>query len=401
MSISFCLQASPRQARLLGRCIHAALLPPLLIGGQAQANNGVMLPGYGAKATGMGGASIALPQDAAVSANNPAGMAGVGNRVDFDVTVIRAPIETEVGPNRYNDTADILVPTGGVSRVINEDFSWGVSMFAQGVLLNYKEPVFGSRDMKSDFQQTVLAPTLTWRVAPGHYLGFSPRLAHQRLEIAGLEGLGFATPGSDKAYGAGFALGYLGELSDRFSIGLAYASPIWFQKLDRYRHLIPEGRMNMPQVAGAGLAYRLTPAITFAVDYQWINWAGEKTYGNQMTEGGQLGGSDGPGFGWRNQHIGRFGAAWELDRYWTLRAGASLASELIPKSEATFASLAPLMQRDHYTMGATYGFDSGLELTGSYVKARSASVHGEDASAGVNVRAEVDYVFNLGIGYKF
>ncbi|MCY1461551.1 hypothetical protein D9M71_792200 [compost metagenome] len=59
------------------------------------------------------------------------------------------------------------------------------------------------------------------------------------------------------------------------------------------------------------------------------------------------------------------------------------------------------MQRDHYTMGATYGFDSGLELTGSYVKARSASVHGEDASAGVNVRAEVDYVFNLGIGYKF
>ena len=360
MSISFCLQASPRQARVLGRCIHAALLPALLISGQAQANNGVMLPGYGAKATGMGGASIALPQDAAVSANNPAGMARVGNRVDFDVTVIRAPIETEVGPNRYNDTADILVPTGGFSRVINGDFSWGVSMFAQGVLLNYKEPVFGSRDMKSDFQQTVLAPTLTWRVAPGHYVGFSPRLAHQRLEVAGLEGLGFATPGSDKAYGAGFALGYLGELSDRFSIGLAYASPIWFQKLDRYRHLIPEGRMNMPQVAGAGLAYRLTPAITLAFDYQWINWAGEKTYGNQMTEGGQLGDSDGPGFGWRNQHIGRFGAAWELDRYWPSRSGASLASALIPKSEATFASLAPLMQRDHYTMGATSGFDSGL-----------------------------------------
>ena len=117
---------------------------------------------------------------------------------------------------------------------------------------------------------------MTWRVAPGHYLGFSPRLAHQRLEIAGLEGLGFATPGSDKAYGAGFALGYLGELNDRFSIGLAYSSPIWFQKLDRYRDLIPEGRQNMPQVAGAGLAYRLTPAITLAADYQWINWSGEK-----------------------------------------------------------------------------------------------------------------------------
>ncbi|HEP8937286.1 TPA: outer membrane protein transport protein [Pseudomonas aeruginosa] len=401
MSISFCLQTSARPSGLPHTCIRAALPLALLIAGQAQANNGVMLPGYGAKAVGMGGVSIALPQDAAASANNPAGMALVGNRVDFDVTFIRAPIETEVGPGRYKDTADIAVPTGGFSRVINEDFSWGISMFAQGVLLNYKEPVFGSRNTKSDFQQTVLAPTLTWRMAPGHYLGFSPRLAHQRLEIAGLEGLGFSTPGSDKAYGAGFALGYLGELNDRFSVGLAYSSPIWFQKLDRYRDLIPEGRLNMPQVVGAGLAYRLTPAITLAADYQWINWSGEKTYGNRMTEGGQFGDSDGPGFGWRDQRIVRLGAAWELDRHWTVRAGASLASELIPKSEATLASLAPLMQRDHYMVGATYGFDGGLELTGSYMKARSASVHGEGASAGVNVRTEVDYVFNLGIGYRF
>lgn len=401
MSISSCQQASPRLGCLPHTYIRAALPLALLIAGQVQANNGVMLPGYGAKAVGMGGVSIALPQDSAVSANNPAGMARVGNRVDFDVTVLRVPIETEVGPNRYRDTADIAVPTGGFSRVINEDFSWGVSMFAQGVLLNYKEPVFGIQDTKSDFQQTVLAPTLTYRVAPGHYLGFSPRLAHQRLEIAGLEGLGFATPGSDKAYGAGFALGYLGELNDRFSVGLAYSSPIWFQKLDRYRDLIPEGRMNLPQVIGAGLAYRITPAITLAADYQWINWSGEKTYGNRLTEGGQFGDSDGPGFGWRDQDIVRFGAAWELDRHWTVRAGASLASELIPKSEATLASLAPLMQREHYMVGATYAFDGGLELTGSYMWAPSATVRGEAGSTGINVRAEVDYVFNLGIGYSF
>ncbi|MGY8817819.1 MAG: OmpP1/FadL family transporter [Pseudomonadales bacterium] len=400
MRISFCLRAVRRPSGMRQSCVRAALPLALLIAGQAQANNGVMLPGYGAKAVGMGGVSIALPQDAAASANNPAGMALVANRVDFDITFIRALIESEVGPGRYQDTADVAVPTGGFSRVINEDFSWGISMFAQGVSLNYKEPVFGSRNTKSDFQQTVLAPTLTWRVSPGHYIGLSPRLAHQRLEVAGLEGLGFATPGSDKAYGGGFALGYLGEVNDRLSIGVTYSSPIWFQKLDRYRDLIPKGRLNMPQVAGVGLAYRITPAITLAADFQWINWSDEKTYGNRLTEGGQFGDSDGPGFGWRDQRIARFGAAWELDRHWTVRAGASLASELIPDGEATMASLAPLMQREHYMVGTTYAFDSGLELTGSYMWAPGATVRGEGGSAGTNVSAEVDNVFNLGIGYR-
>ena len=46
----------------------------------ALATNGTMPHGYGIKAQGMGGASIALPQDALAAANNPAGMAFVGNR---------------------------------------------------------------------------------------------------------------------------------------------------------------------------------------------------------------------------------------------------------------------------------------------------------------------------------
>lgn len=64
------------------------------------------------------------------------------------------------------------------------------------------------------------------------------------------------------------------------------------------------------------------------------------------------------------------------------------------------ASLAPLMQREHYMVGTTYAFDSGLELTGSYMWAPGATVRGEGGSAGTNVSAEVDNVFNLGIGYQ-
>lgn len=366
----------------------------------AQANNGVQLPAYGAKAMGMAGVSIALPQDAAASANNPAGMALLGNRFDADLTLLRAPIRTEVGSNHYADNAVVAVPTGGFNRVINADMSAGLSVFGQGIALDYGEPVFGSHDLKSSLQQVVLAPTVTWRLAPGHYVGFSPRLAYQRLEIAGLEGFGFASPGADKAYGGGFALGYQGALSERLSLGISYASPLWFQRLERYRGLLPDGRLNLPQQAGVGLAFKATPQLTLAADALWINWSGEHAYGNRLTEGGPLGASDGPGFGWRDQKILRFGASYELNEQWTLRAGASFSNHFIPSGEATFATLAPLAQYDHYSLGATYRLGNGWEVTGSYLYAVNDRLKGSGASQGITVGTDVNYL-NLGIGYRF
>lgn len=83
--------------------VASALLLGLGTSLPAQANNGVQLPAYGAKAMGMAGVSIALSQDAATLANNPADMALLGNRFDADLTLLRAPIRTEVGSNHYAD----------------------------------------------------------------------------------------------------------------------------------------------------------------------------------------------------------------------------------------------------------------------------------------------------------
>jgi len=143
--------------------VASALLRGLGTSLPAQANNGVQLPAYGAKAMGMAGVSIALPQDAAASANNPVGMALLGDRFDADLTLLRAPIRTEVGSNHYADDAVVAVPTGGFNRVIDEDMSAGLSVFGQGIALDYGEPVFGTHDLKSSLQQVVLAPTVTWR----------------------------------------------------------------------------------------------------------------------------------------------------------------------------------------------------------------------------------------------
>jgi len=61
----------------------SAALALAFISTTAMATDGYFAEGYGMRARGMGGASIATAQDAFGGANNPASMAFVGNRLDL------------------------------------------------------------------------------------------------------------------------------------------------------------------------------------------------------------------------------------------------------------------------------------------------------------------------------
>ena len=60
-----------------------------IIATEAVASNGTIMSGYGIKNITMGGVGTALPLDSIAAANNPAGMAKVGTRVDLGVRVFR------------------------------------------------------------------------------------------------------------------------------------------------------------------------------------------------------------------------------------------------------------------------------------------------------------------------
>lgn len=363
------------------------------------ANNGVMLPAYGSKAWGMGGASIAYPQDSIASANNPAGIALVGDRIDADLSVINAPLKAELGANTYKDTALVLIPEAGISKTLNSNVAVGISSFSQGLDLNYEKPILGRKNLRNKLTQMVLAPTVTWQFTSGQYLGFSPRIAYQHLDLAGVDGLGASYNGGDSAYGFGFSVGYLGQMTERLNVGATYSSPIWFQKLRRYENLLP-GALNLPQQAGVGMSYQLNDNFTLAADALWINWSAENAYGNTMTEGGTLGQGNGPGFGWKDQYIYRLGGNYKIDDQWAVRAGVSLASKLIDNDQVLMGILAPLNQYDHYSMGATYALSKTWEMTGSYMHALHNKTTGRGASTGAEIRGDIDY-FNIGLAYKY
>jgi len=77
------------------------------------ANNGTQLTGYGAKAQGMGGVSLAFPQDSIAAANNPAGMAFVGSRFDLGAQVLYVSSESSYRGLENKGTGLAIAPELG------------------------------------------------------------------------------------------------------------------------------------------------------------------------------------------------------------------------------------------------------------------------------------------------
>src|SRR6266513_2101361 len=73
----------------------ALLAAPTLALGTA----GYFQHGYGLKSKGMGGASIALPQDSLAAASNPAGMVWIGSRIDVGLERFKADRGSEITGN--------------------------------------------------------------------------------------------------------------------------------------------------------------------------------------------------------------------------------------------------------------------------------------------------------------
>jgi long-chain fatty acid transport protein len=93
----------------------------------AHATNGPMPHGYGIKAMGMGGASIALPQDALAAANNPAGMAFVGESPRSGAVRGDRGSQVQLRWHQFNGDGvkAVPVPELGYNRVIDDHQSVG------------------------------------------------------------------------------------------------------------------------------------------------------------------------------------------------------------------------------------------------------------------------------------
>lgn len=389
----------------------------LAMPGIASATNGYFSHGYGMTAMGMGGASTAMAEDAMGGANNPASMAFVGDRLDVGINWFspKRSASRAGGGAAFDEASssnDFLIPEIGYNRMMGDKMSLGVTVYGNGGMnTDYQDgaavaanqcgpgapasnPLCGSGKLGVNLEQLIVAPTFAYKYSERNSIGISPLFVYQRFSADGLQAFapltnsGVSVPsnqGHDSSTGWGVRLGWQGKVTDRVTLGATYSPKIAMSKFSRYANLFADqGNFDIPMNWNLGVAFKATPAVTVALDYQHIDYAGVKSIADSGITAGaggpgnplDLGGSNGLGFGWSNVDVVKLGVEYKYNDALTLRAGINHGDNPIKSGETTFNILAPGVVTDHYTLGATYGVTKNSDVTVAYMHAQEKSVSG-------------------------
>lgn len=307
----------------------------------AEATNGYFSHGYSASQIAMGGAGTANPDDALTVAQNPAGLAWVGNRTTVGLSLFlptRDYTAGDVGPDAFNGIYQIdpgnrsskndiyYIPSFAMAWEIDDVSTWGIAMYGNGGLnteyTGNNSATFGrglpgftancagtfgggaasgpdllgfcgdaNGDVGVDLIQLFVQATYARKLTDWMSVGFSPILVGQRFKAFGLEAFArFSnTPdqvtgqGLDYSYGGGARVGVLFDLFPGVGFGASYQSRIWTQGFKKYDGLFASnGGFDVPSNWNAGFQFHLTQNHRLLMDFQRIYFSEVDSVGNEF-----------------------------------------------------------------------------------------------------------------------
>lgn len=362
----------------------------LLSAGSSLATNGTFLTGYGSRAQGMGGASIAFPQDTLAAANNPAGMAYAGTRYDMGTQVVYADAECEVGTLVNSGAQFTPVPEFGFNYEINKHWTLGVSSAPHGASSSYDNQLFtgvSGLSTTSTFMGVTVLPTATYRPSPNLAFGLSAAITFQGLENENLYGT--FNNGMEYATGFGWRTGVDWSPATWVTIGAMFAPRIHMSDQGDYADTLLAsvgGAIDIPCQYGTGVSFHMGSTLTLAADYLKIKWSGTQFK---------------PLFGWRDQNVFRAGANYVLNPKWTLRAGGSYANRHFTDDYTLNNLMLVGINSKSLSMGATHKLPGKWgDVTMGIEKDFGSESVGTGPSSGSKLDTTF-YVFSIGYGKSF
>ena len=370
--------------------------------GNAFAVTGAELSGYGIKNAAMGGASIALPLDASAAANNPAGMAFVATSMAVNVVAFQGNTTATIGGVPLTDSTTEVAPEGGFNWVVNPQVTVGITFSGSGAGADYGKtyptpfPVAGAETMKSSRKIAEITQSITWKVKPDLALGFGLIYSQQELSNQGLVQpipvppfiVAVPSHGKQTATGWGARVGVLWNASPELSWGATYRMKTPMSSLSGYSGDIlaySNGKLDLPEEYGVGVAWKATSAITVAADY--LNTAYSGVNANQDPNGPK----------WSDQQVAKFGVSWAINPTWTLRTGFNSASKQIDSSRLAQNLLSPAIDTFAYDFGATMKIDEKSDISFSVDTTTSNTMDGTGASTGTSITGKTQV---LRLGYQ-
>jgi long-chain fatty acid transport protein len=402
-----------------------------LAAGGAQATDGYFANGYGMKAIGMGGAAVAVALEPFGGAVNPGAMSFLDTQWQVGLSWFSPDREASrsgsgmagIDGSVTSGSTNFFIPEFGWNWRYRPDLAFGISVYGNGGM-NTDYPggqisqmsacgafnpnpgpynlLCGNGSLGVDLMQLMIAPYVSWQFMPGQSIGIAPTLAYQRFEAYGLQAFDnpmlSTAPGSvtnngySSSWGGGVRIGWMGQFSEQFALGAAYATKMWMGAFDDYRGLFAQaGDFDIPSNFTLGGAWRPTEQWLLALDFQRIFYSDAKSVSNPSSLIGNcamgdssacLGGSNGAGFGWRDINVWKFGVQYQLNEQWTLRGGYNYTQNPVQAQDVTFNILAPGIVQNQWTLGGTWKLDKTSEITGMFMYAQRNSVTGPSLFVG-------------------
>ncbi len=411
----------------------AFIMAGLFISAQSTATDGYFSTGYGTINKGLAGAGIAFYQGSLIN-GNPAGAAFLGNKYQLGVglfnpnrqyTISGNPSQMEgtfgLTPGTVeSDSKYFIIPSVGANWMLNEKSAISAALFGNGGMnTDYPTATFYDPSSKTtgvNLIQMFGNISFSQKLGDKHSIGLTAVLAYQSFEANGLTLFGgyssnpsaISGNGTDNGFGYGFKIGYLGQLSDNFSIGAMFQSKVYMGEFDDYSGLFAEqGGFNIPSSWTAGFAWKIVSDFTLMGDVKSIMYNDVKSIGNPLSklmEGNPLGGDDGPGFGWENVMVYKVGLNYAGVDTWEFRGGFSVGDCPVQESEVLFNILAPGVITKQLSLGLSKDLgNKGSQLHVAMNYAFNNSVKGAnplDMPSGQTIEIEMNQ-FELELGFSF
>ncbi len=385
--------------------------------GPGMASNGINMMGYGAIASGMGGADMAVPAECTAMAGNPAQLATIcGNVISLGGSLMKPLMEVTMPGQGSVDNGDQFLPFGFLGyaqRVGNTGWAWGIGLYAQGGMgvdfQNVKNFQGQNDSLYSMVAFTRLAPTVAYKVTDKLTLGVSAFAGYATIDYEffpnGVQGQNVT--GMDSFTIAG-RFGFSYQINKQWAIGGAYTteSSLDFdggQMVFNFGPGIGKVKYNdvkmdnftWPRQAEVGVSYRPIPKLLLALDVTWVNYsAAIKT----VTVTASNPNAPLPQayqtlnipmvMDWKDSWIFALGAEYEINDTWTVRAGYNYGSNPVP--DDTLNPLFPATVEHHLTAGCSYnwgrwGLDFALEHAFDISQTNTSTPSASNPVAGTEV----------------
>jgi long-chain fatty acid transport protein len=364
----------------------------------AWAGSGHILHGVGAVNDAMGGAGVALPNDALGALNmNPALLARLdGHRFEFSAeypkaaNAVESSVQTPVGTfsGRTEEAGDVpIIPAFGWTRNKSGHFAYGMGFLGiAGFGVDYpqdsRNPLLapqprGFGRVYSNYQLMKIPTALAWRLSDALSVGVSLDVARATLTA---NPAGFATPdcasatncfvpsvNADSAFGFGATVGVHYQINDAFAIGGSYSSETDFEDFEwnaavANPNLPTYGttrritlQVNSPAIASVGLGITPSDRLQIAIDAKKVFYTDTEGFGDTLR--------------WEDIMIYALGVQFGATDRLTLRAGYNKAENPIPAQFNFVNVISPAIFEDRWTAGLGFDVNEALQVNLAYYRA--------------------------------